>query len=311
VNPLLCAVLVFAAAGLQALLLTPPSELVTPIALSLVPAYSAGAHLPRRPAVAGLAICLAGGLALAPTVPAALIVLLSFGAGRLVRDRSEQAARLRDVNAELERAGDARAARARAEERLRVARELHDAVAHAMTVVVLQAGAAQRVWARDPAAARLAVGNLGEVARQTLAELRVTLRGEAPVRADALAELVARVEPLGLTATLRRDAGELPPEAEQVAYAVVQEALTNAARHAAPTHVAIEVRCVGDEALVSVTDAGRARGTAPQVQGLGTGTGLRGLAERLAAAGGTLTYGGDGPGFRVEARIPLRQAALA
>ena len=89
-------------------------------------------------------------------------------------------------------------------------------------------------------------------------------------------------------------------------YAVVQEALTNAARHAAPTTVDVAIRRDGDELLVTVTDAGPDPGVAPVVAPVqGTGTGLRGMAERVEAAGGTLRYGGEGRGFRVEARLPL------
>jgi two-component system sensor histidine kinase DesK len=112
-------------------------------------------------------------------------------------------------------------------------------------------------------------------------------------------------------AVLERDTGPLPGEVEQVVAAVVQEALTNAARHAAPTRVLIDVRRDGDDVVVSVVDSGRMPGDEPAAEVLGTGTGLRGMGERVAAAGGSLTFGGDGAGFRVDARLPLRQAVSA
>jgi signal transduction histidine kinase len=304
--PLAAAAGVFTAAALHSLVLTPMSALVTSIALLIAPAYSVAAYLPRREALAGLAICIAGTLAIEPSPPAALIAVLAFAAGRAMRDRSERAAQLAALNAELERTRDAHAARARGEERLRIARELHDAVAHAMTVIVLQAGAAQRVWGSDPAAARVAVDALGGVARDTLAELRVSLRGAATVSDDALDELVERVRPVGVDVIVERDA-----DPDHVALMVIQEALTNAARHAAPTTVRVAIRTDGGDLVVEVADRGRTPGAAPPAQVLGTGTGLRGMAERVEAAGGTLRYGGDGPGFIVEARMPLREAVTA
>jgi signal transduction histidine kinase len=251
-------------------------------------------------------------ITIGPAPPSVLIQALAFAAGRAVRDRTRRAAELREINAELERTRGAHAARARAEERLRISRELHDAVAHRMTVIVLQAGAAQRVWGHDPAAARVAVEALTDVAQETLSDLRATLRGAAPARVDQLDELVARVRPLGLDISVTRDVDAVPAELDHPVYAVVQEALTNAARHAAPTTVAVVIRRDGDELLVTVTDAGPRPGSAPAVAPVeGTGTGLRGMAERVQAAGGTLRYGGEGRGFRVEARLPLEPALAA
>ena len=134
-----------------------------------------------------------------------MICLLAWVAGRAVRERAERARELRAITSALERAGDAGAARARSEERLRIARELHDAVAHSMTVIVLQAGAAQRVWDTRPEAARAAVEAIAAVASDTLTALRESLREEAPARLAALDELVARVRPLGLEVTVGRD----------------------------------------------------------------------------------------------------------
>ena len=308
-RPLLSAAGVLAAASVQSLLLTPVELLVTPIALLIIPTYSVAAHLPLRPALAGLALCVLLTIPIGPAPPSVLIAALAFAAGRAVRDRAQRAAELREVNTELERTRDAHAARARAEERLRISRELHDAVAHRMTVIVLQAGAAQRVWGDDPAASRVAVEALTGVARETLSDLRATLRGAAPARVDQLEELVARMRPLGLDVSVTRDVDAVPADLDHPVYAVVQEALTNAARHAAPTTVAIAIRRDVDELLVTVTDAGPRPGAAPTVAPVqGTGTGLRGMAERIEAAGGTLRYGGEAHGFRVEARLPLEPA---
>jgi signal transduction histidine kinase len=310
-RPLLSVAGVVVAASVTSLLLTPIELLVTPIVLLIVPTYSVAAYLPLRRALAGLGLCVLLTIPAGPAPPTVLIAALAFAAGRAARDRTRRAEELRAVNAELERTRDAHAARARAEERLRIARELHDAVAHRMTVIVLQAGAAQRVWGHDPAAARVAVAALTDVARETLSDLRTTLRGAAPARVDQLDELVARVRPLGLDVSVARDV-DVPADLDHPVYAVIQEALTNAARHAAPTTVDVAIRRDGDDLLVTVTDAGPLPGTAPAVAPVeGTGTGLRGLAERIEAAGGTLHYGGEGRGFRVEARLPLEPALAA
>lgn len=314
-RPLAAATASYAAAGAQALLLTPPSLLVTPIVLLIVPPYSVGAHLPRRAAFGGLLVCAAGTVTVGPALPTVVIGLAAFAAGVAVRDRALRVDALRALNTELERARDAHAARARSEERLRIARELHDAVAHSMTVIVLQAGAAQRVWGSDPAAARTAVGALAEVARTTLAQLRITLHGAAPAdptpRLGGLDELIARVRPLGLDVVVTHEVAEMPAALDHVAYAVIQEALTNAVRHAAPTTVDIGLRRVGDELVVEVVDHGRAPGAVPPAATTGTGSGLRGMAERVAAGGGELRYGPVGSGFSVTARLPLVAAALA
>ena len=314
--PLASAAATFGAAALMALLLTSPELLVTPIVLLIVPPYAVAAHLPWRGALAGAAICVAGTAALGPGPATALIAALAFGAGRAVRDRQGRVAELADVSARLEAARGAAAARARGEERLRVARELHDAVAHSMTVIVLQAGAAQRVWSRDPSAALVAIDALADVARRTLSELRVTLRGteppDPPGRLDALEELAARVRPLGVETAiaLAPDLEDVPPAVERVAFAVVQEALTNVVRHAAPTRVDVEVARDGDELRVAVTDRGPQPGGPAPAGVIGTGTGLRGMAERVEDAGGRLGYGAHGAGFRVEARLPVAEVAL-
>jgi signal transduction histidine kinase len=314
--PLASAAGTYAAAGLQTLLLTPITVLVTPIVLLIVPPYSVAAHLPPPAALAGLILCVAGSLAVAPAVPTAVLGLAAFGAGLAMRDRARRVEELHALGAQLDRTRDAHAARARGEERLRIARELHDAVAHSMTVIVLQAAAAQRVWGHDPAAARVAVAALTEVARETLAGLRVTLRdagsGDPPVRLEALSELVARVRPLGVDVVLSRDAelAALPAGVDHAAFAVVQEALTNAVRHAAPTTVLVQLRRAGDELVVEVVDSGRAPGAEPPAAAAGTGTGLHGMAERVAAHGGELHYGPEGRGFRVAARLPLAEVAV-
>ena len=177
-----------------------------------------------------------------------------------------------------------------------------------MTVIVLQAGAARRVWGRDPAAARIAVDALTGVARETLAELRVTLRDDVVAPDDARPSSSARLRPLGVAVTVHRDGPPLPAAVERRRVRVVREALTNADAARRADHRPRRHR--GDRRATSastVTDAGRS-GAPPHAGVAGTGTGLRGLAERVAGCGGELRCGPHGAGFRVEARLPVAQA---
>lgn len=286
--PVAATVALYAAAAVHTLLLTPLTFGVTPTVLLLLPPYSVAAHLTRRPAIAGLVACLAGSVVFEPAIFSAVAILLVWAGGRLVRDRGLRADELRRVNAVLEHAGAADAARARSAERLRVSRELHDAVAHRLTVIVLQAEAAQRVWDTQPTAARGALTALADVARGTLGELRVAL--EHGPTAGELDALLGQVRQLGVEVTVTGTAAPLDP----VLFTVVREALTNAVRHAAPTRAAVQLRPDG----VTVTDTG-----GPGTGVTGTGTGLRGLAERVAARGGVLRHGPLNGGYRVEARL--------
>ena len=183
-----------------------------------------------------------------------------------------------------------------------------------MTVVVLQAGAAQRVWATRPEAAHAALEAITTMARDTLAVLRESLREEAPARLAALDELVARVRPLGLDVTVGRDPVVLPPALDHIAFCVVQEALTNAVRHAAPT--AVRVSIVRDRAVlrVEIADGGalreRARGGRRgdghrAARDGGAGRGLRRGARPRAGRCGLPRLGAAaaGGGPRVSARI--------
>lgn len=316
-RPLAAAITLFAAAAVHSVLLTPFGLLVTPLVLLIVPAYSLAAHLPFRPALAGLLVCVAGSLAVEPGVATGVLGLGAWGAGRAVRDQSRRVLELRDLATEIERARNAHHDRVREEERLRIARELHDAVAHSMTVIVLQAGAAQRVWTTDAEAAGTAVQALSRVAREILGQLREALRGlddgvPALECLAALEGLAARMRPLGLDVSLVREGPvtELPAHVDHVGFRVVQEALTNAARYAAPTAVNIRVRHSAGALRIDVVDAGRPAGAHPAPGDVGgTGSGLHGMAERVAACRGELRYGAAGGGFGVHVSLPVGNPA--
>ncbi|MGW4081770.1 sensor histidine kinase [Streptomyces sp. NPDC004822] len=229
----------------------------------------------------------------------------------LARARREQWAR--------ERAERAQAARRRAdEERLRIARELHDVLAHSISVINVQAGVGLALLDTDPEQARTALTTIKTQSKEALGEVRQvldTLRapGAAP-RAPApglarLPELVAQAAGAGLTVAVRGEPPPLPPGTDLAAFRIVQEALTNVVRHSGSRHARVRFEqpdgttlrlCVDDDGPATGADAG------------GSGNGLAGMRERAAALGGTIEAGprGDG-GFRVLAVLPLTASKRA
>jgi signal transduction histidine kinase len=204
----------------------------------------------------------------------------------------------------------------RLRERGRLAAELHDSIGHALTVTLLQAEAAREVAGRDPAFVAAALEAIAESARRAGADLERVLgllrEPSAPSPgAPGLAELdgllaSARAAGARVAAEVAGPVAELPPALSREAYRVVQEALTNALRHAGPVDVAVRV-AVGPSRLdVQVTNALPA---APVGAGAvpGTGSGLRSLRERAAGLGGTAEAGRSGDRWQVEVRLPRRE----
>jgi signal transduction histidine kinase len=219
------------------------------------------------------------------------------------------------------------ARRAAVQEQSRLARELHDVIAHSVSVIVVQAAAADDVFEQNPAAARTALRSIESAGREALAELRRLLAAVGPVEAgsqagldrrpqpglDRLAELAEPLRAGGLLVDIRCPDDEIaavPPGVGLSAYRIVQEALTNTVRHARATRVEVRVRAVGGMVDVLVTDDGRAAdpmsGPAPPREI--PGRGLAGMRERAALLGGTLEAGArpDEQGFQVRARLPIR-----
>lgn len=224
----------------------------------------------------------------------------------IVRDVTERA-RLR-----------ARAAEAAVlEERQRLARELHDVVAHGLSVIVLQAGAARRVAATDPDRAGAALATIEQAGRDALVEMRRLLgvmRAGAESALDpqpgldALDALIDRLRSAGLRVELRREGlGRLPVGVDLSAYRIVQEALTNAVKHAPGARIEVALRQDGARLEVEVRDDGAAepRPTEPPAGGHG----LLGMRERVALFDGQLEAGPHGAGYRVRATLPLERAA--
>jgi signal transduction histidine kinase len=277
--------------------------------------FSVAAFSDRRGALVGLAICCVGFIGAygfqAPLLP---ILAGAWLAGRLLGDRTRLVAELEATNWTLAAERDRRAHQLMLEERLRVARDLHDVIGHTLMVLVLQTGAARSNWASDRVRAARAIVSLANVAREALPELLASLlalddssspRPPIPGLADIDA-LVAQARAAGIRVELRKETlpAELNPELELTAYRVVQEALTNVMKHAprSATHVRIQAR---DERLqVEVVNSG----PLPPRLGRGStgGQGLSGMAQRVAAGGGEFSWGRDAlGGFAVQARLPI------
>ena len=250
----------------------------------------------------------------------AIIFATAWTIGDSVRHR---AAYLAEVEARAERAERAQsiaAEHAVQEERVRIARELHDVVAHSVSVMVVQAGAGRRVLERRPEQAAEALGVIEATGRNALDELRRLLGvlrheegaaavGPQPTAGD-LHTLVAQWREAGMDVGLDvvGEAPELPAGMSLTIYRIVQEALTNVMKHAGPAQVEVTVR-YDDAVEIEVDDDGR--GNRPD-DVPSSGQGLIGMRERVELFGGTLVVGPrPGGGYRVRAAIPLARTAMA
>ncbi|WP_418955646.1 sensor histidine kinase [Streptomyces tritici] len=241
-------------------------------------------------------------------VPVAGFVVAILAASELVRVRREQWAQQRAERAAAER-------RRADEERLRIARELHDVLAHSLSVINVQAGVGLALLDGDPEQARTALTTIKAASKEALGEVRQvlsTLRapGDAPRTPapglDRLPELVEQAAAAGLAVEVTRTgtAAPVPPGADLAAFRIVQEALTNVVRHSGSRTARVRVDRAPDALELRIDDDGPATGD----DAGGSGHGLAGMRERAAALGGTIDAGArpDG-GFRVRATIPLRQ----
>jgi signal transduction histidine kinase len=252
-------------------------------------------------------------------VPVLLIVGTAWAAGRAIRERDLVAARLAERAAELDREREAYAALSVRYERARIASELHDIVAHAISVMVVQAGAGQRLAAVDPSLTAETFQVIGEAARQAerdMAQLVTLLSDDEAIGAAPdlalVEELISRAAGTGMDVTLRLEGSRegLPAPALETAYRVVRESLTNALRYASGAPIQVLIRGEPDALLVQVTND-PAPGSRV-LAGHGTGNGLRGLRERVGACGGRLEAGPWGSGgWRVAAVLPRRVAVAA
>ncbi|GAB2579195.1 hypothetical protein GCM10027168_10080 [Streptomyces capparidis] len=283
-------------------------------------------HQIRATAALGVAAVLAG-LAFRDTEPIlpgwsspAFVLLIAGVLASLLRIWRRQLAAGRERYARLKRAQEEATRRAVAEERSRIAAELHDIVTHNVSVMVIQAGAARKVMDAAPERSKQALLAVEAGGRAAMAELRHVmglLAAPDNERPDGLEPqpglrqldtLVERVRAAGtpVRVTVALPPEPLPPGVDLAAYRVVQEALTNTIKHAPGADASVAVGCAGDWLAIEVTDTGGVR-DAPAAEG--NGRGLIGLRERLAVYGGELTAGPTlSGGYRITARIPWRAA---
>ncbi|HUA41179.1 MAG TPA: histidine kinase [Streptosporangiaceae bacterium] len=321
----------FALAAVSGLIqLATPTPLPSDIAL-LVLLYTVAAYRPRQHSVVALLACLGGSVLAAwvwmplrgePSYEQRMIlaigflwgcVLLAWVLGDSMRYRRGYYAALEDKAARLEAERHAQAKVAAAAERARIARELHDVVAHHVSVMVVQADGAGYALRSDPDRAQAALSAISSTGRQALTEMRRllgVLRSAdqhtelAPMPGlGELRELLdqARAAGLEVSYTLTGTPRELPEGAELAAYRVVQESLTNTRKHAGlAATAAVTLRYQPEGLTVEVTDDGMAT-----VSGQPGGHGLAGMRERIAMYGGTVQAGPlPGGGFGVSAHLP-------
>jgi signal transduction histidine kinase len=305
----------------------------------LVLLYTLAAYRPRRVSVAGLVACFAGvGAAIARWAPQralhwpypvletlsffAVPITLAWVLGDSMRYRRGYYRALEERADRLERERDAHARIAAAAERARIAREMHDVIAHNVSVMVVQADGAAFALDAEPDRARDALTAISGTGRQALAEMRrlvgvLRTDGEPAELApqpglSQISDLLDQARAAGLAVTLAVEGGprDLPGGADLAAYRVIQESLTNTRKHGGPGASArVTLRYGRDDVRVSVTDDGRGAAAPPDHGGHG-GHGLIGMYERVEISGGTVRAGPrTGGGFQVTASLPFVPAA--
>jgi signal transduction histidine kinase len=298
--------------------LTDVEPLQTPLAAVLVIAYAMGAYTSGRAALVAPFVVLFGMLAVTATFDETVFTdyvfptafgLIAWLAGRGVRTRTRLTEELHEAAVRAKEAHDEEVARAAADERRRIAREMHDVVAHSVSVMVVQAGGARRILERDPGRAVEAAAHIEDVGRAALTEMRRLLgvlhhaddRAPQPTMRE-LDRLVDRTRAAGLpvSLTVEGEPRALPAGMDLAAYRVVQEALTNAIKHAGAAPTEVSVRWAPAHLELKIVDTGQG------ANGHDGGHGLVGMEERVRLYDGELRTGRrPGGGFEVIARLPL------
>jgi signal transduction histidine kinase len=339
---------VIAVGALQVLLLRRPAGADLAVLIVL---YTLAASRPRRISLRGLVVCLAGAaVAIARWHPARPVdgvytigvevalfggpTLLAWLLGDSTRWRRGYYQALEERAARLERERDAQAQVAAAAERARIAREIHDVVAHNVSVMVVQADGAAFALETSPQRAREALAAISATGRRALAEMRSLLgvlrdsadpgadlaAGPAPTLApqpgiEELGDLLGQARSAGLPVSLAVSGVPRPvPQGEALAvYRMVQESLTNVRKHAGPgVTAAVRLEYAETGLGIRVTDDGRGAAAQDPVAGSGTGHGLAGMRERIELYGGAVRSGPrPGGGYEVTARLPLAAVLAA
>jgi signal transduction histidine kinase len=310
---------------LSAAVLTAPPYIFVSIAMMSTASYSAGAHLERRQSLYGLALVL---LSLTTVVlifdpsdwffPITVFGLIPWLAGRTIRNHTLLARELAEKAELAEHAREDEERRAIARERSRIARELHDVLAHNLSVMVVQAGGARRIVEKRPEQATRVADLIERTGREALAELRHLFgpvrHGEGedlhgPAGIDRVEELAAGARAAGLRVHVHveGDRVALPTGVDLTAYRLVQEALTNTLKHGGGAQASVTISYEPNEVVLSIEDDGANSYGARELGELGGGHGLVGMRERVELYGGLLQAGNrpDG-GFAVRARLPTR-----
>jgi signal transduction histidine kinase len=311
---------------LSAAVLTAPPYIFVSIAMMASASYSAGAHLERRRSLRGLALVV---LSLGTVVlifdpsdwffPIAIFGVVPWLAGRAINNQTMLARELAEKAELAEHAREEEERRAVVRERSRIARELHDVLAHNLSVMVVQAGGARRIVEKRPEQATEVAELIERTGREALAELRHLFGpvrhgdGEdlqGPVGIDRVEELAARARAAGLSVHVHveGDRVRLPTGVDLTAYRVVQEALTNTLKHGGGGQASVTVSYEPNEVVLSIEDDGVGPdGTGAELGEVGGGHGLVGMRERVELYGGLLQAGiRPGGGFAVRVRLPTR-----
>lgn len=326
INPLVPAAITAVAIPTLSGLGVPSNSTLTLLLAALVTAYSLGAHERTRVSVPGLVLLSAAAVAavvidgrdLGSNAPFALLVTVGpFGMGVAMRARHDYAAAMQERAALLARQADEAAATAVAAERRRIARELHDVVAHTLTVIGLQAGGVRRLLLPDQQRERDALRNVERMTREAQEEMRhllTVLRPEHPdgdlapqPGLDRLPELLSDAQAAGLAVDLDAPGrwDDLPRGVDLTAYRIIQEALTNCQKHSSAKRAKVQLQATKTTLCIDINDDGPSAST-----GDSPGYGLIGMQERAALYGGRLDAGPTPHGgFRVVVTLRFRDAS--
>jgi signal transduction histidine kinase len=311
------------AAGVQAVVFATTPNLggdtlpIPSVAVVLVVAYSCGAHAPRGRGLAGALALGVGqqigmGFSEFPNYEDYFATLVPWWVGRQVARRRALISDLRERTEQLEAEQDTFARLAVRRERARIARELHDIVAHHLAVIVVQSGAGRMAASEEKDTERFAaIRQSGGQALGEMARLVDVLEADKRPGLKRLRVLVDEAAAGGLEVRFTPLVNEvpLPAEVEDVCYRIVQEGLTNAIKHAPGALVLVRLAAQGDEVAIDVRDSGGDQGSA--LAATGSGMGLSGMRDRVESLGGTFKAGGaDGGGWSICARVPLAAAPV-
>jgi signal transduction histidine kinase len=305
--------------------LTEPPDMFAAVLALVSASYAVGRHERGRRSIYG---AVAGGLAVTTLAiifdpndiffPVTFFWIVPWLAGRTIRNQTMLARELAEKAESAQHARQADERRAIALERSRIARELHDVLAHNLSVMVVQASAARRVLDKDPVKAVEAAALIERTGREALAEIRHLFgpirRGEGedlsgPQSIARVEELARRARAAGLKVELRTNGNpvELPAGIDLAAYRIVQEALTNAIKHAGSARARVTVSYEPNEVVLSIEDDGEGPRDGEELGETGGGHGLVGMRERATLYGGIVDAGRRrGGGFAVHARLPTR-----